>query len=130
MTKLSLFALLLLGVLVTSAPGEEVLDEYRVWKHRVSIKQLETVIADGLEDVEEVTILSVHEVMRTVMFFGMSIRTSDKQEYKFPNCILDTSDATGRGTVECAKSGGAVLDEIEIDFEELSPRRRFKGRKS
>ena len=117
---------LLLGVLVTTASGGEVLEEYRIGKHTVSTKRLEKAIADRLEEVEKVTILSVKDLeLQTMLLFGMSVVASDKQEYKFSTCMLDVLSKT----ILCEKAEDAVLDEIEIDFEELSPQRRFKRRK-
>ena len=122
---------LLLTVLVTGAPGEERLKaEYQVWEHTVSLERLEAVIADKLEEVEKVTVLSVNEEIKaeTFILFDMEITTSNGQKYHFSPCILD---AYLKSIVGC-QSDKATLDEIEIDFAELAPTaapRRFRLRK-
>ena len=123
------FALaLLLTVLVTAVPGEDRLkDNYQVWEHTVSLERLEAVIADKLEDVKKVKIMSVEE-LETLIFFDMDITTSDGQKYHFLSCALY---AYFRAVRHC-QSDKATLDDIEIDFVELAPTaspRRFRLRK-
>ena len=126
------FALaLLLTVLATGAAGEERLkDEYQVWEHTVSLERLEAVIADKLEDVEKVTVVSVDDEIRgrTFILFDMEITTSGGRKYHFSSCTLD---AYIKSIYTC-QSDKATLDEIEIDFAELAPTaspRRFRLRK-
>ena len=123
------FALaLLLTVLATGAAGEERLkDEYQVWEHTVSLERLEAMIADKLEDVKKVKVLSVKEYSMAILF-DMNITTSDGEEYQFSKCALDE----GSKSIYGCQSDKATLDEIEFDFEELAPTgspRRFRLRK-
>lgn len=124
-------AALLLGVLVTSAPGAEILkNEYKVRGHTVSLARLERVIADKLKEVEKVKVVSVDEDIyfrshKTFIFFDMEITTSDGKKYHFSECTLD---GVIKRVVNC-RSDQATLEEIDIDFAELAPAASGKGRR-
>ena len=118
------------GGALASARKEPRKDEYQLSGYTVSLERLEAVIADKLEEVEKVTVLSVDDEIkgRTFILFDMEITTSGGQKYHFSPCALDVYLKSIFG----CQSDKATLDEIEIDFAELAPTgspKRFRLRK-
>ena len=119
---------LFVGALSGARGAERLKDEYKVREHVVSLKRLEKVMADKLEGVEKVTVLSVEEYPPLLILFDMSIVTSDGQEYQFSDCFLYEHSKS----IFSCKSDKATLDEIEFDFAELAPtasKKRFRVKK-